>query len=38
MQETFEIAVDASKKPPTYTREDEHIQSKFSQKELIKVI
>ena len=40
-REIFEIVANATRKPPTYTIEDEQdeiIQGKFYQKELIKVI
>ena len=40
-REVFEIVAIATKKPPTYTikdEQDEIIQGKFYQKELIKVI
>ena len=40
-REVFEIVAIATRKPPTYTtkdRQDEIIQGKFYQKELIKVI
>ena len=40
-REVFEIVAIATRKPPTYTMKDEQdeiIQGKFSQKELIKVI
>ena len=40
-REVFEIVAIATKKPPTYTikdEQDEIIQGKFHQKELIKVI
>ena len=40
-REVFEVAANATKKPPTYTIKDEQsevIQGKFYRKELIKVI